>query len=135
MVFFPIWIIIVLMYWIWETSRKKLENILFQKLYWPSTVRINCSNNPKIFANSWPSKFQKFFTIKFVLTVGQNNFGNKIAFLFFFASGPSLLALLTKRSKFRPTTKILWCCWMNWDPGSSMTLRNVVSPKLCLTRI
>ena len=29
----------VLMYYIWETFRNKLKSILFQKLYWPFTVR------------------------------------------------------------------------------------------------
>ena len=38
----------------------------YQKLFWPFTVWIDCSSDLKIFANS--------------LTVGQNNFGNKIPF-------------------------------------------------------
>ena len=36
---FPIWIMFVLMYYFWETCRNKLKSILFQKLYWPFTVR------------------------------------------------------------------------------------------------
>ena len=46
---------------------------------------INCTSDLKNFANSWPSasNFQIFSqTLKqFFLTVGQNNFGNKIQFL------------------------------------------------------
>ena len=49
------------------------------------TVRINCSSDLKIFANSRPSalNFKSFFLSleHFFLTVGQNNFGNKIPFL------------------------------------------------------
>ena len=83
--FFPIWIIIALMYWVWETSRNKFKNILFQKLYWPFTDRINYYSNLKNFANSCPSalNFKSFSRSKFFLIVGQNSFGNKIAFLFF----------------------------------------------------
>ena len=62
--FFPIWILIVLMF----------------------TVRRNCSSDLKIFANSRPSASNfKFFSRSlehFFLTVGQNNFGNKIPFLY-----------------------------------------------------
>ena len=42
------------MYYIWESSRLK-ESILFQKSSLPFTVRINCSSDLKMFANSWPS--------------------------------------------------------------------------------
>ena len=47
-----------------------------QKLFWPFTVCINCSSDLKFFANSQPQfswSLEHFF-----LTVGQNNFGNKI---------------------------------------------------------
>ena len=83
----------------------------YQKLFWPFTVRINCSSNLKFFRcyfgpndffqkafwnqltfsdlknfeNSWPSasNFKSFSQSveRFFLTVGQNNFGNKIALL------------------------------------------------------
>ena len=57
----------------------------YQKLFWPFTVWINCSNDLKIFANSRPSasNFKSFSRSldQFFLTVGQNNFGNKILFL------------------------------------------------------
>ena len=50
-----------------------LKSILFQKLYWPFTVRINCSSDLKSFSQS----IEQFFH-----TVCQNNFGNKIPILF-----------------------------------------------------
>ena len=47
---------------------------------------MNCSSDLKNFANSWPSASNvKSFSQpleQFFLTVGQNNFGNKIPFLF-----------------------------------------------------
>ena len=57
----------------------------YQKLFWPFTVWMNCSRDLKNFANSWPSasNFKSFSRSleQFFLTVGQNNFGNKIPFL------------------------------------------------------
>ena len=57
----------------------------YQKLFWPFTVWINCSSDLKNFANSRPScsNFKSFSRSleQFFLTVGQNNFGNKIPFL------------------------------------------------------
>ena len=44
----------------------------FQKLFWPFTVRTNCSSVLNNFTRSLE---------QFLLTVGQNNFGNKIPFL------------------------------------------------------
>ena len=56
----------------------------YQKLFWPFTVWINCSSDLKNFANSRPSasNFKSFSRSleQFFLTVGQNNFGNKIPF-------------------------------------------------------
>ena len=70
-----IWIIIVLIYLICETSS-------YQKLVWPCTVWINCSSDLKNFAISQPSasNFKSFSwsVEQFFLAVGQNNFGNKI---------------------------------------------------------
>ena len=59
----PIWILIVLMYQIWENSRNKLKNIRFQKLLRPFTAPINFSNDFKKFANYQPSatNFKSFF--------------------------------------------------------------------------
>ena len=57
----------------------------YQKLFWPYTVWINCSSDLKNFANSRPSvsNFKSFSRSleQFFLTVGQNNFGNKIPLL------------------------------------------------------
>ena len=54
----------------------------YQTLFWPFTVWINCSSDLKIFANSRSSSsnFQIFSWSleQFFLTVGQNNFDNKI---------------------------------------------------------
>jgi hypothetical protein len=57
----------------------------YQELFWPFTVWINCSSDLKNVANSRPSasNFKSFSRSlkQFFLTVGQNNFGNKIPFL------------------------------------------------------
>ena len=57
----------------------------YQKFFWPFIVWINCSSDLKNFVNSWPStsNFKSFSCSleQFFLTVGQNNFGNKIPFL------------------------------------------------------
>ena len=56
----------------------------YQKFFWPFTVWMNCSNDLKHFANSRPTacNFKTFSWSleQFFLTVGQNNFGNKIPF-------------------------------------------------------
>ena len=84
--FFPIWIIIVLMYC---------------KLYWPFTVRINCSTDLKIFANSRPSasNFKSFSRSQeqFFLKAGQNNYWNKISLFFIYLILLFLLHLGQKR--------------------------------------
>ena len=58
----------------------------YQKLFWPFTIWIDCSSDLKTLANSWPSasNFKSFFPSldQFFLTVGQNNFGNKIPLYF-----------------------------------------------------
>ena len=58
----------------------------FQKLFRFFTVWVNCFIYLKYFANSWTSasNFKFFFWSleQFFPTVGQNNFGNKIPFLF-----------------------------------------------------
>ena len=57
---------------------------MFQKLFWPFPVWINCPSDLKNFANSCPSASNcKSFSRsleQFFLTIGQNNFGNKITF-------------------------------------------------------
>ena len=62
-----------------------LKTFCYQKLFWPFTVWINCSSDLKNFANSRrlsASNFKSFSRSleQFFLTVGQNNFGNKIPF-------------------------------------------------------
>ena len=58
----------------------------YQKLFWPFTVRINCSSELKMFSNSWPSasNFKRLSGTleQFFLTVGQNNFDDKIPVFF-----------------------------------------------------
>ena len=58
------------------------KEFCYQKLFWPFTVWTNCSSDLKNLANSQPSalNFKSFsWSIEqFFLTVGQNNFGNKI---------------------------------------------------------
>ena len=66
----------------WSGSKISAKNgILLPKLFWP-TVRKNCSSDLKNFATSRPSasNFKSFsWSLEhFFLTVGQNNFGNKI---------------------------------------------------------
>ena len=69
----------------------------YQKLFWPFTVIINCSSDLKIFANSWPlaSNFKRFSRSleQFFLTVGQNNFGNKIPIIRKISWGMSLFII------------------------------------------
>ena len=85
---FPVWILIVLIHYNLETSSNKLKKHSVTKNCWPFTVRINCSSDPKYFENSQlsASNFKSFSWSleQFFLTVGQNNFGNKIPFLFSF---------------------------------------------------
>ena len=56
----------------------------YLKLFWPFTVWINCSSDLKNFAkfSAFSLEFQKLSRSleQFFLTVGQNNFGNKILF-------------------------------------------------------
>ena len=59
----------------------------YQILFWPFNVWMNCSSDLKNFATSCPSASNfKIFSLsleQFFLTVGQNNFGNKIPLIFF----------------------------------------------------
>ena len=72
----------------------------FQKLFWPLTVWINCSSYLKNFANSQPSasNFKSFSQSleHFFHTVGQNIFGDKIPFIFFW----HLNFIHSKKKKF-----------------------------------
>ena len=73
----------------------------YQKLFRPFTVWINCSSDLKFFSNSWPSasNFKSFSRSleQFFLTVGQNNFGNKIPFLNSFHSCNNCLNVYTAK--------------------------------------
>ena len=67
--------------------QEQVNKASYQKLFWPFTVWINCSSDLKFFANSCPSasNFKSFSQSleQFFLTVGQNNFGNKIPWFWF----------------------------------------------------
>ena len=68
----------------WNLQEQVKKTFFYQKLFWPFTVWINCSSDFKTFANSRrsASSFKSFSWSQeqFFLTVGQNNFGNKIPF-------------------------------------------------------
>ena len=74
--------------YLWNLQEQVKKAFCYQKLFWPFTVRTNCSSDLKFFPNSRPSgsNFKKFSWSQeqFFLTVGQNNFGNKIPWLLFF---------------------------------------------------
>ena len=82
--FFPIWILI---YKRWEICRNKLKmhSVTINCPELPQLAWISCSSDLKKFANSRPSasNFIRIFQSlnHFFLTVGQNNFGNKIPLL------------------------------------------------------
>ena len=92
--FFHIWILIFSNLLVLRNIQQQVKKAFcYQKLFWPFSVWANCSNDHKIFANSWPSAmiFKSFSRLlrQFFLTVGQSSFGNKIPivsslfFLFF----------------------------------------------------
>ena len=85
--FFPIWILIVLIYYIWETSRNKSKKhsvtkncsdlLLFKQIVLVISIFLKILGlHPRI-SNFFSQSLEQFF-----LRVGQNNFGNKIPFLF-----------------------------------------------------
>ena len=86
--FFPIWIIIVLMYSIWETS----------------------------FYKSFSRSVEQFF-----LTVGQNNFGNKIPFLYSLTYWiPGLLAQYKTSKEMNSRIATLSSCIFNTLPSTKL---------------
>ena len=92
---------------------EKVKNAFcYQTLFWPFTVRINCSSDLKIFANSRPSVLSfKIFSQsleQFFLTVGENNFGHKIPFL------PKVFK--QQLSKVVWSTAILCLLFWIWQP-------------------
>ena len=85
-IFFPIWILIALIYYIWEISRNKLKKRSVTK----NCSTFHCLNTLFFWSqnvykfSAFSLEFQTFFSRsleQFFLTVGQNNFGNKIPFL------------------------------------------------------
>ena len=123
---FPILVLIHLIYQIWENSRNKFKkHSVYQKLFWPFTAWINCSSDLKIFENSRPLalNFKSFPRLleQFFLTVGLNNFGDKITFLslwlVFFSKKnlyltPVIYKVIIEKSRFG---RFLWN--RNWDLG------------------
>ena len=75
----------------------------YQKLFWPFPVWINCSSDLKIFANSRPtaSNFETFSWSleQFFLTVGQNNFDNKIPLNLYIFSIQHYICIVGKNFK------------------------------------
>ena len=79
-----LWILVTdwSMHWSCDTFHIKLR--LYQKLFWPFTVWLNCSSDLNFSANSRSpaSNFKSFpwSLEQFFLTEGQNDFGNKMPF-------------------------------------------------------
>ena len=85
----------------------------YQKLIWPFTVRTNCSSDLKSFSRS----LEHFF-----LTVGQNNFGNKIQFLPRLLAGQHKMSFLQQINKIQPCPHLGNCSegwnqnlWLMWS--------------------
>ena len=88
-------------------------------MFWTFPVLINCSCDLKNLANSWPSasNFKSFSQSQehFFLTLGQNNFGNKIPLLHFDNFFPNCLcenSILTIEYNFPKKAKARI---MNWS--------------------
>ena len=85
---FSIWILNVLIFKIWKTSKNKLKKHFVSKI----VLTFHCSNKLfwwytifcKFLAFSLNFKFFPWLLEQFFLTVGQKNFGNKIPFLLLF---------------------------------------------------
>ena len=74
----PIWILIVLFFSYEKPPGTSLKSILLSKIVLMFTIWINCSSDRKNFANYRTCKSFSLWLEQFFLTVGQNNFGNKI---------------------------------------------------------
>ena len=85
------------------------KGFCYQNVFWPFTFWINCSNDLKHFANSRPSasNFKSFSWSleQFFLTVGQNNFGNKISFLYHIPLNSSTCDARPARTKKKTVLK------------------------------
>ena len=104
--FFPIWILIVLIYYLGlrNLQEQVKKAFCYQKLFWSFTVWINCSSDLKIFASSQPSasNYKSYsLTLKQFFSHSQNNFGNKIPF-FSHQSCPCVLRF----------TKVFFCKYL-----------------------
>ena len=92
-------------------------------MFWPFTVRINCSSDLKFFANSRPSasNFKSFSRTleQFFLTVGQNNFDNKIPYLHFLYCA---YVSYVSRKCIMHCKYIWWDYSGNWDTWKKCTL-------------
>ena len=89
----------------WNLQEQVKKSFCYPKLFWPFTVWKNCSSDLKNFANSRPSASNfKFFSLslqEFFLTVGQNNFGNKIRTMFHDSYFSDKLLSLNKLTFFK----------------------------------
>ena len=95
--------------------QKQVKEAFFcQKLFWPFTVWINCSSDLINFANSrlsaWNFKSFSRSLEHFFLSVGKNNFGNKIPFVENFLAQEFTFvrqfARKTVQQKFQPSTYV-----------------------------
>ena len=113
-IFFPIWILIVLIYLLDMRSLQEQvkKAFCYQKLFWPFTVWINCSSDLKHF-KSLSRSLEQFF-----LTVGQNNFGNKIPFSvltsFIFYRMPPSVKIVSVDMSHRNLEELSLCCSPNF---------------------
>jgi hypothetical protein len=101
----------------------------YRKLFWHFTVWINCSSDFKKFKNYQPSasnfkSFSRSLEQSF-LTVGQNNFGNKIPFLSLPSQHPPTcgdkccIFINVQVTLFNATVKLILLIWV-FDPCSSL---------------
>ena len=110
------WIRKIRIHYIWETFRNKLKSIMLPKIL----LTFYCLNKLFLWSqkfckfSAFSLEFQKFFSItkQCFLTVGQNNFGNKIPFIAIALkkwvrqiSKPSCSFMYNHLSKF---------LWANW---------------------
>ena len=101
----------------------------YQKLFWPFAFWINCSSDPKIkISNSRPStaNFKSFSKSleHFFLTVGQNNFGNKI---------PLSISKQKRGKKIRNCRFTIGCLiWWTSKLSQSINLQYLINGIKCI---
>ena len=95
----------------------------YLKLFWPFTFWINCSSDLKFFENSLlsASNFKSFSQSleQFYLTVGQNNFGNKIPFLCMFVTLRTRLHTLQNYIRHQKPYKYMCIPWTLFDKSAN----------------